>query len=341
MPSSATAAWLKIGLIAAAGCAAGRWALRRARTIDLAGKVVVITGGSRGLGLALAREFQAAGAQLALCARNADALARARRQLMVPDNALFTDVCDVRQEAQVEKFISGTIAHFGRVDVLVNSAGIITVGPMENMDMDDYREALETHLWGPLRMVHAVLPAMRRAGGGRIVNIASIGGKVSVPHLLPYSASKFALVGLSEGMRAELLRENILVTTVCPGLLRTGSPQNVGVKGQHELEYALFKLMDSLPIISMDVRAAARKIVAACRVGQAELVLGVPAKMAALAHGIAPGLVAEMMGWTNLFLPGPGKNGKERRSGVESETAFTRSKIMELTNRAAAANNQG
>ena len=88
--------------------------------------------------------------------------------------------------------------------MLVNNAGIIQVGPLEHMTIDDFEEAMATHFWGPLFTILAALPHMRGRGGRRIVNISSIGGKIAVPHLLPYTASKFALTGLSEGLRAEL-----------------------------------------------------------------------------------------------------------------------------------------
>src|SRR5204863_5194639 len=123
----------------------------------------------------------------------------------------------------------------------------------------------------PLFTTLSVLPAMRRQGEGRIVNISSIGGKIAVPHLLPYDASKFALTGFSEGLRAELLKDGIYVTTVCPGLMRTGSPRNADFKGQHEAEYAWFSIGDSLPGMSMSAEAAAERIVTAFRQGEAEV----------------------------------------------------------------------
>src|SRR5437868_10247139 len=175
-------------------------------------------------------------------------------------------------------------ARFGRIDVLVNNAGTIEVGPMEVMTLDDYEKAMRTHFWGPLYMVLAVLPEMRARKEGRIVNVSSIGGKISVPHLLPYCASKFALTGFSEGLRAELAKDGIVVTTVCPGLMRTGSPLNAFFKGQHQAEYAWFSISDSLPISSISAQRAARQIVRACKNGDAEVILSVPAQLAALFH---------------------------------------------------------
>jgi NAD(P)-dependent dehydrogenase (short-subunit alcohol dehydrogenase family) len=141
--------------------------------------------------------------------------------------------CDVREQADVDRAIASAADRFGAVDVLVNNAGIIQVGPMAHMTLADYEDAMRTHFWGPLFAVRAALPHMRRQGGGRIVNISSIGGRLAVPHMLPYSASKFALAGLSDGLRAELAHQKIAVTTVIPGLMRTGSPVNALFKGRH------------------------------------------------------------------------------------------------------------
>src|SRR5207237_838032 len=110
--------------------------------------------------------------------------------------------------------------------------------PFDNLTAEDFSRAMQTHFSGPLYTMLAVLPSMRLRRRGRIVNIGSIGGKIPVPHLVPYCASKFALVGLSESLRTELSQEGIYVTTVNPGLIRTGSPRNVDIKGQHEKEYA-------------------------------------------------------------------------------------------------------
>src|SRR5437879_7816866 len=122
------------------------------------------------------------------------------------------------------------------------------MGPIESMNTEYFEEAMLTHFWGPLYSILAVLPEMKAQRRGRIVNISSIGGKISVPHMVPYSASKFALAGLSEGLRAELARHNIVVTTVFPGLMRTGSPVNAMFKGQRPQEYAWFAISDSLPL---------------------------------------------------------------------------------------------
>jgi short-subunit dehydrogenase len=182
---------------------------------------------------------------------------------------------------------------------------------------------------------------MRRQGGGRIVNISSIGGKIAVPHLLPYSASKFALAGYSEGLRAELRRENIFVTTVFPGLMRTGSPPNVVVKGQHEKEYAWFSIADSLPGLAMHSRRAARRILTAVADGRAQLVLGFPARAAVLFHDLMPETFALSMRATNRALPSPAKWGGDRsRTGRESESRWSRRFVTNASRRASERNNE-
>jgi NAD(P)-dependent dehydrogenase (short-subunit alcohol dehydrogenase family) len=323
---------------------AGAWLAWRAyRTYfgyDLRDKVVLITGGSRGLGLVLAREAGRQGAHVAICARDAEELVRARADLRGRGVHLFAIPCDVTDREQVDETVRAVERHFGRLDVLINNAGVIEVGPVETMTLADYEEAMNTHFWAPLYATLAALPGMRRRRQGRIVNISSIGGKIALPHLVPYDASKFALVGLSEGLRAELGREGIVVTTVCPGLMRTGSPRNAYFKGQHRAEYVWFSLGDALPIMSTSAESAARQILDACKRGDAEIVLTIPSKVAAAFHGLFPGLTADILGVVNRFLPGPGGIGTERALGKDSQSALSPSPLTVLNERAAARNNE-
>jgi len=316
------------------------WHARHA--ITFAGRTVVITGGSRGLGLVLARQFADEGARVVLVARDADTLERAAEDLRTrqPSGDVLTVSADVRRREDAERAVRLAQERFGAIDVLINNAGIIQTGPLENMQLSDFQNAMDTHFWGPLYMTTAVLPHMRRQGSGRIVNISSIGGRIAVPHMLPYSASKFALVGLSDGLRAELARDNILVTTVCPGLMRTGSPVNAMFKGQRPKEYAWFAISDSLPLASIDARRAASQIVEACRRGDAELVITVQAKLAILARNAAPELFADVMTAMNGLLPGPAPDGDEARPGRESESNWVPSVLTTLTQSAEKANNE-
>ena len=328
-------------LLAAAGLGAVALARRIVRSsYSFRDKTVLISGGSRGLGLLLARELAAEGARLALCARSLEELERAEAELRSAGAEVITMACDITERAQVHSMIGDLGDRWGPIDVLINNAGVIQVGPLEVMTVEDYEEAMKTHFWGPLYTTLAVLPEMRRRRAGRIVNITSIGGKISVPHLVPYSASKFALVGLSEGLRAELAKDGIRVTTVCPGLMRTGSPRNADFKGQHRAEYAWFSISDSLPLASMNAQRAARQIIAACRRGDAEVVLSLPALLAARFHGLFPGTTADLMGMVNRFLPGPGGIGAQRAKGKQSVSAWSPSWMTTLSDQAAVRNNE-
>jgi NAD(P)-dependent dehydrogenase (short-subunit alcohol dehydrogenase family) len=250
---------------------------------------------------------------------------------------------DIRARYQAERAIAMAVERFGGVDVLINNAGVIQVGPVDHMKLADYEDAMLTHFWGPLYMMMAAIPHMRRTGAGRIVNISSIGGKIGVPHLVPYSASKFALAGLSEGLHAELARYNILVTTVFPGLMRTGSPVNAMFKGRRPQEYAWFAISDSLPLASISPERAARQIIRACRYGEAELIITVQAKTAVVARNAAPELFLDAMALINRLLPGPSPwNGDEAKPGRESESdaAGPQQPLTAATYREAEKNNE-
>jgi NAD(P)-dependent dehydrogenase (short-subunit alcohol dehydrogenase family) len=305
----------------------------------LNGKVVLITGGSRGLGLVMAREFGERGARLAICARDQAELDRAASDLQNRGYTVQSLVCDVTDRKQVEETVAAVRARFGSIDVLVNNAGVISVGPLESMTEEDYRESLATHFWGPLYTMLAVLPDMRKKRAGRIVNISSIGGTVSVPHLVPYCAGKFALAGLSEGVHAEALKDNVCVTTVYPGLMRTGSPRNAFFKSKHRAEYAWFSISDALPLFSISAERAARTIVNACERGSARVVLSLPAKAAAAGFHLFPGS-ATLMGLVARMLPGEGGIGTERVAGKDSHSAVSPSFLTALNERAAVRNNE-
>src|SRR5262249_45829124 len=239
--------------------------------------------------------------------------------------------CDVTHRDEVNRMVGSVRHRFGGVDVLVNNAGVIEVGPMEGMTLADDEEAMRTHFWGPLYTTLAVLPEMQQRRQGRSVNIPSSGGKISVPHLLPYCASKFGLVGLSEGLRAELAKDGIAVTTVIPGLMRTGSPRNAIFKGQHRAEYAWFSISDSVPGFSIGAERAARQIVSALRHGDAEVILSLPAQIAVRVHGLFPGLTQDVLGLANRALPGPGGIGQQRAKGKDSTSAASPSALTTLT----------
>jgi NAD(P)-dependent dehydrogenase (short-subunit alcohol dehydrogenase family) len=312
---------------------------RTLRAYDLRGKNVVITGGSRGLGLVLARELLREQARVVICARNAEELELAFEDLR-PRGRVLAVTCDVTMQDNVRRLIQTVRERLGDVDVLINNAGAINVGPVETMTLEDYEEMMRVHFWGPLYAILEVLPSMRQRRQGRIVNITSIGGKFSMPHLVPYGASKFALVGLSEGLRAELAKDGIAVTTVCPGLMRIGSARHAFFKGQHREEHAWFSISSSLPLLTMSAERAARRIVAACKRGDAEVILSVPAQAASAFHGLFPGLTADILGLVNRLLPAPGGIGTAKREGKDSTSDLAPSWLTALSDRAAERNNE-
>ncbi len=328
------------GLLLLAGVVGIRAALRKARKCDLRGKVVLITGASRGLGLVLAREFGRRGARVAICARNREQLDRAAHDLRSRGVEVCAFACDVTSQPQVESSFEALRQHWGSIDVLVNNAGVIAVGPIDSITVQDYRESMDTHFWGPLYTTLAVLPEMRRRGEGRIVNISSIGGKISVPHLVSYSAGKFALAGLSEGLHAELKKDGVWVTTVYPGLMRTGSPRNANFKGQHRAEYAWFSISDSSPLFSVSADRAARQIVRACQYGRARLIISAPAKIAVKLNELLPEMASSALALTSRLLPGPGGMGTDKARGYESFSAMSPSWLTVLDERAARRNNE-
>jgi len=312
----------------------------RTRRYELAGKTVFVSGGSRGLGLLLAHEFAARGTKVAISGRDQDALDRATDDLRRSGAEVLPLETDISMREEAELAVDQIRRKFGAVDVLVNNAGTICVGPMEAMTIDDYRNSLNTHFWGPYFATMAVFPEMQRRKQGRIVNISSIGGKISVPHLLPYCVGKFALTGFSEGLRSEALKDNVYVTTVCPGLMRTGSPRNAFFKGNNKAEYAWFSISDALPVLSMNAVRASRQVVDACVRGSAEVVLSLPAKFAVKANGLFPGSTANLLGLVNQLLPSANGAGTEPKTGKQSFSEVSPSWLTALNERAAEQNNQ-
>ena len=301
---------IRRGWLWAAGAAGVLVGLRRAfPRYDFAGKVAVITGGSRGLGLVLARELAGKGARLVICARDAAELERARAELAGRGADVLAVSCDVSDPPQAADLIAQAIARFGGIDVLVNNAGIIQVGPLQSMGLHDFREAMEINYFGMVQTTLAALPHLPR--GSRIVNICSIGGAVAVPHLLPYVGSKFAAVGFSEGLGIEAARDGIRVTTVLPFVMRTGSHWNAVFKGRREEEVAWFAISASLPVSSVAAGAAARRILRACARGESYVSVGLLAKALRLAHALAPGLVNRAAAVVNALLPAPGGAGPD------------------------------
>lgn len=279
---------------------------------------VLITGGSRGLGLALARNFLQEGAYVTLLARDAQELERARNLLEAwPESNLLTISCDVTDSDALASAFRQARQQFGGIDVLVNNAGTITVGPFESMEQADFTALFNLQVHAVVNAIQQTLPFFLAAGEGRVVNICSIGGKIPVPHMSTYAASKFALAGLSETVTAELAPHNIRVTTVYPGLMRTGSPIQAIFKGNYEKEYAWFSTGDVAPIISVTAEKAARIILDAVREGSTQVTFPLTSRLAHWSYALFPEIYSAVMGGVAKFMPQ--STAKLRKTGAESQ----------------------
>jgi len=324
---------------AAAATLAAAVALDRGRTRRAALRHAAVTGGSRGLGFAVAHELLRRGYRVSICGRDETTLELARRVLSRAGDVAAIP-CDLTEPDGARRFVAEAQAAFGPIDVLVNNAATMVVGPLETMTEADFERSMRLHFFAPLRLVRAVLPGMRARRSGRIVNISSIGGRVSPPHLLPYVAGKFALTGLSEGLRAELAGSGIRVTTVCPGLTRTGSPRHVSFKGRFRREHGWFAVSDALPFVSGDARRTARRVVDAAERGRADLITTLPARFGVAFHGLFPGLTAMLFGIAGRWLPRADGVGARTVPGRESGSRWAPSVLTRLADRAAAELNQ-
>ena len=333
---------LVVGLAAGAGVAMALTRLSRARLgISFEDRVVVITGGSRGLGLVMARLFAAEGARVVLLARDLGELDRARRDIEDRGGRVLTLRCDIRRRADVRAAIDRIVEEYRAIDVLVNNAGVVQVGPLEHMLEEDFENASATHFRGPLNLILEVVPIMRHRSFGRIVNIASIGGRIAVPHMAPYSASKFALIGLSDAIRAELdkvrnPRDHSGTGTDADRLAPTRDVQRTACRRVH----AAATQSSSIPGLTISAERAARKIVEACRCGDPSLTITPQAKLAAAMNAAVPGATARAMMLLSRLLPRPnGVDGSVSLRGREVDRHGP-SLVGALTDRAAVANNE-
>ena len=284
--------------------------------------VIVVTGGSRGLGLAIASRF-AAGSRdqpprLVLASRNLSELQQAQATLLdrhphLSPEDFYLVAADLSKPEEAQRLIDETIARFSRIDILINNAAVIEVGPIESQTLEIFERTMQVNFFAALYTTWAALPHMRKQTaltnptlavgvGPSIVNIASIGGKIAVPHMLPYSASKFALVGFSEGLHAELRHKGIRVTTVCPGLMRTGGEDHAKFVGNIEAERRWFMFAATTPGVAVTVDYAANRIYRAVLAGRAEITISPQAWLAARGGGLAPETVQYANALTNRYL---------------------------------------
>ncbi|RCK68657.1 SDR family NAD(P)-dependent oxidoreductase [Desertihabitans brevis] len=264
--------------------------------------LTLVAGASRGLGFLIARELLERGHRVVLCARDPDGVQSAVERLS-EHGEVHGETCDVADRADVERLISSVEAAHGPLDALFCVAGVIQVGPAEEMTLEHFDEAIDIMLRGPLHLVWTALPGMRERRRGRIGVVTSIGGVVAPPHLLPYATAKFGALGFAEGLVAELAGSGVTATAVVPGLMRTGSHEEALFTGDQALEYDWFAPAASLPLLSTDAERAASRIVDGVLAGRARIVLTPAASLAQRVHGIAPGLTTRAMGLVSRLLP--------------------------------------
>ncbi|MBA8795016.1 NAD(P)-dependent dehydrogenase (short-subunit alcohol dehydrogenase family) [Friedmanniella endophytica] len=298
--------------------------------------VALLVGGSRGLGLAMARDLAGQGWALALAARDPEQLRAAADDLVGrrPSVRIETFPLDVADAEAVAAAVAATEERLGPVALAICVAGVIQVGPLEALGREHFREAVDTMLWGPVNTAAAVLPGMRARGHGRIGVITSVGGLVAAPHLLPYSTAKFGAVGFARGLRTELTGTGVTVTTVVPGLMRTGSHRHAEFVGAQGEEFAWFAPAASVPGLSMDAGRAARRIVRAVRQGRAELWLTPLTQLAGRVAGLSPRLTAAVLALTVRLLPDASGGHSDTVEGHEARRRMpsrTRALVDRLT----------
>jgi NAD(P)-dependent dehydrogenase (short-subunit alcohol dehydrogenase family) len=281
------------------------------------GRIAAVVGGSRGLGLDLARELDRRGYQVALCARDAAEVERVRAEFAERGVEVLARVHDATDAAAMERFVGEVVERYGTVDLLATCAATIQVGPFEAMTRVDFEDALQQIFWTTYHASMAVLPVMRKQKRGNIAHVTSFGGKISVPHLLPYCTAKFAATGFSEGLRVAVARDGIRVTTITPGVLRTGAHVNAPFKGNQELEYSWFSAGATLPFVSLGSERAARRIIAAVERGKAECTLSAGMRLLVMGNALFPGLSSRLLAFQDTLLPaGEGVTGSARGADV-------------------------
>ncbi|MGJ5815141.1 SDR family NAD(P)-dependent oxidoreductase [Paludibaculum fermentans] len=189
--------------------------------MKISGQVALVTGASSGIGAALSTQLRRLGARLVLTGRSIERLSAVA---LPEDLVIHGDLCD---SSFRETLIQRSLDHFGCIDLLINNAGYGLYAPPTQAPLDDVRAMFELNLFAPLHLIQLAAPLMKERGGGMIVNISSVAGRLTLPWLSMYSASKFALCALSEGLRSELSSTGVQVMTVCPGYVKTNFPQNV------------------------------------------------------------------------------------------------------------------
>jgi len=228
--------------------------------VNLKNITAIVTGGTKGIGFAIAETLTKAGSSVFICGRNKSELRKAVAELAA-NGRVAGEVCDVRSEDQVRQMLDEAVRVFGGVDILINNAGMGVFGKtVEEMSGDEFRQTLETNLFGVFYACHHAIPLMKKRGGGYIINISSLAGQNAHPRMAAYNASKFGLNGFSEALMQEVRHDNIKVSCICPGSVNTyfgGDSPTDGKAWQLQPEDIAGVLMD---LLAMNPRALPSKV---------------------------------------------------------------------------------
>jgi NADP-dependent 3-hydroxy acid dehydrogenase YdfG len=227
-------------------------------TGNLSGKVVIVTGASSGIGEATAIALTAEGAKVVAVARRSDRLESLAERIRTQGGTLHSITADVADEAQVRDVVAKTREKFGRIDSLINNAGVMLLGPIDGADTEDWRRMINVNVLGLMYATHAVLPLMKTQKTGHILNVSSVAGRVVAPYGAVYCATKFAVGAFSESLRQQVCKDNIRVTIIEPGVVATELVQHIThaeTKNMAEEFYGSMKTLDSEDIANAIVYA--------------------------------------------------------------------------------------
>jgi short-subunit dehydrogenase len=258
---------------------------------------VLITGASQGIGKATAEKFAQQGYNLVLAARHGDRLKAAAEELQTTGTSALAVPTDVRDAQQVHDLVQAALERYGTVDVLINNAGIYCSGPVERFSLDEWRQVIDTNLWGYIHTVQALLPHLLAQGKGTIVNVGSIGGKVPIPYLLPYTTSKFAVTGFTEALHSELSPKGIHVCGIYPNLIRSDFLERAIFEGETaedaQARRQQHEQLVQIPVVEKP-EDVANAIWQAVHHRKSEILVG-SAHLAAIANGLLPGVTQWVM----------------------------------------------
>jgi NAD(P)-dependent dehydrogenase (short-subunit alcohol dehydrogenase family) len=230
--------------------------------LGLKGKVAAITGGSEGIGKAAAMRLAQEGAMVAICARRADVLQQAADEIAAAGGSVLAVVADVTNPADCQRFIAETVRRFGRLDILVNNAGSANANHFEAIDDEVWMQDLDLKLFGAIRCARAAIPHMKQQGSGRVINITMVGGKQPGKGSMPTTISRAAGLAFTKALSKDMAPHNILVNTVCIGLIKSGQMARGAARRGQTPEQAYEQMGKNIPLGRVGEAAEAANVIA-------------------------------------------------------------------------------